>query len=181
MDYKTVREQVVQDVIRNNPNPLPLDLLRAQFDAAFFEVNSQVSEAFAAKEGKRELLRAPKTLTFTTGDADIPTDVLKKYIRDGTFLVGATRYSYRRYPDFIRPTDARLGYWTNIGETFKAIVPVTRAALTGTATATFICSPAVPATESAVYAAPEDFIPDFIAAMTQFILGQPLDVASKTA
>ncbi len=182
--YSELRERVVQGVIRTSPVSPPLDRIRAVFDACFFQVNSQVSEVFASKDTHRELLRAPKTLTFIAGEADVPTDVLKKYIEDGTFEVTGSptpHYSYLSYPDYIRTFDKRLGYWSNVGETFKAKKPITGAVLTGVALSTFICSPAVPTSETAEFVAPSDFLPEFIDAATQFIQGQMLEMAAQTA
>lgn len=178
MQYSELRERVVQGVIRGLPVSPPLDRIRAVFDASFFMINSQVAEVFAQKEAHRELLRTPKTLTFTAGEAAIPSDVLKKYIEDGTFL---PNYSYRRFPDYQRTYDRRLGYWTNIGEVIRAKKPTSGAVLTGDADTTFICSPPVPISESAEYDAPDDFVPELLDAATQFILGQMLEMASQTA
>ncbi len=189
--YKFVREQIVQGVFRAaaaSPRtpvvPPPLDRIRAQIDAAWFSVNSQVSEAFAARESNRELLRASNDISMATGTGTLPTNVLKKYIEDATFVVSATptkQYSFRRYPQFLRTGDTRLGYWTTIGDTIKAKTPQPVANLTGTATFTSICSPDVPATEDAEFVCPDDYLPDFINAMIQFVLGQTADTAAATA
>ena len=81
LTYSYIREQVVQGVIRGSlTNPISLDRVRAQFDAAFFSINSTVAQAYAAREDRRELLRVATTLTFTDGDADLPEAVLKGYI-----------------------------------------------------------------------------------------------------
>lgn len=196
--YAEIREMVVQGVIRaaatipKKPiDPPPLDRVRAVFDASFFSLNSQVSEAFAADNNKRELLRVAQTLTFTAGTATLPTDVLKKFIQDATFTTTPATgepqayYGFRRYPDFIRGCDPRLGAWTQIGESLMATTPATIGSgavpLTGNANFSSINSPTVPATEDADYDVPEDFVPDFIAAMTQYILGQTLDQSAETA
>ena len=185
--YAYIREQVVQGVIRASiANPIPLDRIRAQFDAAFFSINSQTAQAYAAQQDKRELLRTFSTITFVSGNGDLPTSTLKAYIEDGTFVPNGvvpakSHYSFRRYPDWLRGGDTRLGLWTQVGDVIKAKTPAPVAAFSGTAACSFISSPEVPATESADFVAPDDFYPDFIAAMTQYILGQPMEVASQTA
>ncbi len=190
--YKFIREEVAQGVIRglalqprNIAVPPPLDRIRAQFDAAFFTINSQTSEAFAAQESNRELLRASNDIAIVSGSGTLPSNVLKKYIDDATFVVSATptkKYSFRRYPQFLRTGDTRLGYWTNIGDTIKVKTPQpVSVAPTLTATFTSICSPDIPATEDDEYDAPDDFVPDFVSAMTQFILGQTADMAAATS
>lgn len=183
--YSYIREQVVQGVVRGSlPNPLPLDRIRAQFDAAFFSINSQTAQAYAADQDRRELLRASNTLTFVAGDSALPTNTLKSYIEDSTFYVAGSptpRYSFRRYPQWLNGGDTRLGTWTNIGEVIKARTPQPVAAFTGTATFTSICSPDVPATENDDFAAPEDYLPDLIAALVQYILGQTMEQAAQTS
>lgn len=181
LSYSTIREMTVQGVIRNSPNPPPLDKIRAIFDASFFSLNSQVSEAFAAKNDKRELLRVVGTLTFTAGSATVPTDTLKKFIQDATLTVGTTIYGFRKYNDYIRGHDPRLGAWTQIGESLLANKPQNAGVLTGSASFSSIQSPPVPATESATFDVPEDYVSDFVQAMVQFILGQTADEAAATA
>lgn len=182
--YSYIREQVVQGVIRSaslarNPAvPPPLDRIRAQFDGAFFAVNSSVAKAFASDQDKREMLRAAATLTFASGDATLPDNVLESYIEDATLAVTGKKYAFRRYPDWLRGGDPRLGLWTVVGTTVKAKTPQPVTAFTGSAATTFICSPAVPATESAEFVAPEDYVSDFIAAMVSYIFGQPMEVAT---
>ncbi len=190
--YKYVREQIVQGVLRaaaTSPRtpiiPPSLDRVRAQVDAAWFSINSQTAQAYAAQESRRELLRASNDITITSGSGTLPTNTLKGYIEDATFVVAATptkKYSFRRYPQFLRTGDTRLGYWTNIGETIKVKTPQP-VSLTPSLTATFtsICSPDIPATEDAEFVAPEDYIPDLIAAMVQYILGQTMEMAAQTA
>ena len=166
---------------RNTMIPPPLDRIRAQFDAAFFAINSTVAQTYAADEGRRELLREAVDLTFTAGDSAIPERTLKAYIEDATFYVAGKRYSFRRYPDFQRGGDPRLGLWTQVGETIKAKTPQPVVPFSGTGAFTSICSPPIPATESAEFVAPDDYYPDLIAAMIQYILGQTMETAAQTA
>lgn len=189
--YSYVREQCIQGVIRaaavnprSNLIPVPLDRIRAIFDASFFSVNSAVANVFASKQDSREMLRVVNTVTFASGDAVLPDNVLEKFIPDGTlFITGSPtpRYSFRRYPDWLRGGDPRLGLWTVIGTTMKAKTPQPVSAYSGSATYTAICSPAMPATENASFNAPDDFVSDFIEAMTEFIRGQITEVAATTA
>lgn len=181
--YATIREMVVQGVIRaaatvpKKPlEPPPLDRIRAIFDASFFTVNAGVAEAFAARNDKRELLRTVQTLTFTAGSAPLPTEVLKEYMADATLSVTSTptsKYGFRKYPDYIRGSDPRLGAWTSIGEVVLATKPAANGggALSGAATFSSINSPAVPASESATFVAADDYYDDFINAMVNYILG----------
>lgn len=181
--YSEIRERCVEGVIRSSTNPPTLDRVRMVFDASFFQINSQVSEAFASRNDRRELLRTVQTLTFTAGSATLPSDVLKKYAGDMTLAVGTTIYGFRKYPDYIRGSDPRLGAWSSIGESLLATKPVAAGGgnLSGSATFSSINSPPVPATEDADFVVPEDFLPEFVDAMVQYILGQTVNVAAETA
>lgn len=188
MQYNEIRERVVEGVVRDLPSPPPLDRVRMMFDASFFQINSQVAEAFAARQDWRELLRTEKSLTFTSGSATLSSDVLKKYVADGTFEVSGSptpHYGFRRYPDYIRGADPRLGAWSTIGESIVATTPGAIGSgatpLSGAATLTAICSPAIPATEDAEFVCPDDFLPEFINAAVQFIRGQIMNEAAETA
>lgn len=151
------------------------------FDASFTQVNSQVADAFAARNDRRELLRATDTVTFTSGTAPMPTNVLMKFIADCTLTGGTVIYGFRKYPDYLRIGDRRLGKWTTIGESLLATQPLGAGVLTGAADFSSIQSPPVPATESTEFAAPEDYLPEFISAMVNYILGQQAKVASESA
>ncbi len=179
--YAELREQVVQGVVRGLPASPPLDRIRAIFDASFFQLNSTTAESFAAIYSKRELLRRAQTITFTDGTATLPSDVLKKYVEDGTFTIAGARYGYLPLPDFLRAFDKRLGYWTIVGDTITAKKPVSGAVLTGDAETTFICSPEVPATENAEFEAPSDYVPDLLGALIEYTRGAMQEVAAKTA
>ncbi len=183
--YKSVVTQILEGVQRQSANPLSQDRIRAVIDASFFSINSQVSEAFAARESNRELLRVSNDISIVSGSATLPSNVLKKYVEDATFVVAATptkKYSFRRYPQWLRTGDTRLGYWTTIGDAIKVKTPQpVNATPTLTATFTSICSPSIPTTETAEFACPDDFLPDFINAFIQFILGQTADMAAATS
>ncbi len=186
MTYAEIRERIVQGVVRGAA-PDSLDRVRMQVDAAFFQINSTTAEAFAGHYEFRELLRAERSLTFTAGSAPLSSDVLKKYIVDGTFTVTPAtgqptpHYAYRKYADYIRNGDPRLGKWTTIGESVLATTPQTlnvgAIPLVGAATLTAICSPPIPATENDDFEAPDDFYPEFINTGILFIRGQPMEQA----
>jgi hypothetical protein len=153
-------------------------------DGSFFQINSQTAEAFAADESRRELLRATKTLTFTAGTTALPSDALKKFIFDATFVETSNpsrRYAFRQWPAYLRSADKRLGYWSTIGETVGAKVPTSAAPLSGSVSLTCACSPAVPVTETDPYIAPDDFIPELIDTGIDFIRGALLAKAAETA
>lgn len=186
--YSFIRESCLQGVIRglaqqprNVAIPPPLDRIRAIFDASFFSINSQTAQAYAARENQREMLRVSRTLTFVSGDCAVPTNTLKSYMEDCTLVVTGKKYSFRRYPQWLRTGDTRLGYWTEISDTLKAKTPVTGAAFSGSAAFSSIESPDVPTTEDDEYICPDDFLPDFEAAMIQYILGQTMEMAAQTA
>lgn len=184
MIYSEIRERVTEGVVRQSTNPPPLDRIRMLFDASFPQVNSDVSERFASQNNERDLLRASHSLTFTAGSAAIPTEVLKKFMEDGTFTVPSTPnavYGYLKYPQFLRGCDPRLGAWSFIGESLVATKPQNGGALTSPATFTAITSPSIPADEDDEFDAPSDYIPDLIAAMVQYILGQIAQEAATTS
>lgn len=174
----------MQGVIRNSTSPPPTDRIRAVFDGSIFQINSDVSERFASQNNERDLLRASHSLTFVAGSAAIPTEVLKKFIEDGTFVVPSAPtavYGYLKYPQFLRGCDPRLGAWSFIGESIVAIKPQTGAVLTSPATFTAITSPSIPTDEDAEFDAPTDYVSDLIDAMTQYILGEIAELAAKSA
>lgn len=160
-------------------------------DAAFPQVNSQCSESYASDDNKRNELRANKSLTFAAGTSTLPEGTLKKYLKDCTLsvtqVVGEppSYYAYRaEYADFIRDNDLRLGYWTTNSNTIYANTPATIGIgvipYVGAATFTCIVSPDIPLTETDVFDAPADYIPDFIDAFMLFILGQTTMTAAAT-
>lgn len=181
MIYSEIRERVIEGVIRRSIDPPPLDRIRMVFDASFFTINSEVADAFAARNDRRELLRAVESVTFTAGSAPMPTNVLMKFIEDCTLAVGTTRYGFRKYPDYVKGHDRRLGAWTTIGESILADKPLGAGALSGAADFSSIQAPPVPASESATFVAPTDYLPELISALVEYILGQQAQVASKSA
>lgn len=186
--YAYIRESCVQGVLRRlstqprTPTiPPPLDRIRAMFDGSFLAVNSTVSEVFAANESKRELLRGVDNLSFSAGDAAIPSNTLKKFIEDCTLSFSGVQYSFRRYPQWLGASSPQLGLWTSQGETLKAKSKIPVTAASGTGVFSSIKSPEIPSSESATFDAPDDFINDFVPAMSQYILGQLMQEAAESA
>lgn len=173
MTYAEVIERIIQGVQAKRPE-LSLDRLRVQADAAFPQINNQVSEAFAADQNRREMLRRLENVTFTDGEADLPSTVLKKFFDDAVLSITNQRTTFRRYPDYARGGDSRLTTWSSYGETLfcteAAVVGVDTTPYTGAATLLAICAPAIPATENAEFVAPDDYVPDFIDAGIAFLL-----------
>lgn len=167
-------------VVRNNPKPPSLDHLKAVIDAAFPQINSQVAQAYAGSEDKRELLRQTQTVAFVVGIGTLPNNVLKAFLDDAvltiTVAIGqpAQKYAYKQWPDYLRGGDNRLGYWSTQGDA----IDVTRPASAGTTLYTgngdfsAICSPDIPMLESDEYVTPADFVPDLIDAFISWILSQ---------
>lgn len=175
MIYSEVRDRIVFGVIRRATSPPSLNRLRAVVDAAFPQINSQVSQEYAAQESKRSQLRTVKSLTFSGGTATLTDDVLKSYLDDCTLLVAGAAYAYRReYADFLANVQSRLGVWSANGATIYANTAATAGSgstgLVGAASFTCIASPAIPATEIDTFVAPPDFVSDFIDSGIDFIL-----------
>ncbi len=187
-------------VIRRAPDAISLNHLRAVVDAAFPQVNSDVAEEYASDNDKRNELRVTKDLTFavdpdnpSVGLATLPDGLLKKYLNDCSLRVGVAtlvplqKYAYRPvYDDFLNGGDSRLGRWSTnsniIGATKPATVGVGPTALTGAAKFICICSPDIPVLETDEYAAPDDFVPDFIDSFIDWILaGKTMTQSASTA
>lgn len=167
--------------------PPSLNRLRAVVDAAFPQINSQVSQEYAAAESKRNQLRTVKSLTFAGGTAALTDDVLRSYLDDCTLLVSGVAYAYRReYADFLANVQSRLGIWSTNGATIYANTPATAGSgSTGyVGAASFVCiaSPAIPSTEDDEFVCPPDYTSDFIDSFIDFILsGKTMNQAAATA
>lgn len=184
MLYSEVVERIIQGVQRSRPDA-SRGRLTTEIDAAFPQINSQVSEAFAAREDKRPLLgRVFASVTFSAGSATMPAGVLEKYLKDAsltiTFNGALTRLSYRwPYTDFDRNGESRLGYWAANGTTLKAKTPSPVIPYVGTGILVAIASPAIPTTASDPFVAPEDYTPEFIATFIEYLLGKTEDKAAE--
>lgn len=186
MIYSEIVERVIQGVQRVKPD-ISRARLTMQIDAAFPQINSQVSEAFAARENKRPLLgRVFPSVSFIAGEADLPSSVLEKYLTDAsltiTFNGALTRLDYVwPYTDFSRNREPRLGCWAVNGQTVYAKTPSPVVPYTGTGILVAIASPAVPTSASATYGGPDDMIPELIDALIEFLLGKTEDEAAEAA
>jgi hypothetical protein len=161
---------------------LPADHLRVMAEAGFPQINSQVSEAYAAKEDSRSLLRKDVPLVFVGGTISIPDSVLRKYLQDSTLVLstGETASLIEPYADFLRVRDGRLPWWaySNLLISAKNSLPQGGGAYAGNATFTCIASPDVPASASVVYSAPADMVPDVIDALISYLAGKSENVAA---
>lgn len=186
MIYSEVRDRIVFGVIRRATSPPSLNRLRAVVDAAFPQINSQVSQEYAASDSKRNQLRAVKSLTFSGGTATLADDVLRSYLDDCTLSVAGVAYAYRReYADFLANVQTRLGVWSTNGATIYANTPATAGSgstgVVGAALFTCIASPAIPTLETDAFVAPPDFVSDFIDAFQDYILsGKTMNQAAAT-
>lgn len=186
MIYSEIVERIIQGVQRVKPDASRARLT-LQIDAAFPQINSQVSEAFAADEDRRPLLgRVFPSVSFASGEAALPSGVLEKYLKDAsltiTFNGSLTRLDYVwPYTDFSRNREPRLGCWAANGQTIYAKTPSPVAAYAGTGILVAIASPAVPTSASATYAGPDDMLPELIDAFIEYLLGKTEEVAAESA
>lgn len=184
MIYSEITERILQGVLRVKPDASRARLTM-QIDAAFPQINSQVSEAFAAREDKRSLLgRVFPSVSFTSGEAALPSGVLEKYLKDAsltiTFNGSLTRLDYVwPYTDFSRNRDSRLGCWAVNGQTLYAKTPAPVTAYSGTGILVCIASPALPTSAGATYVGPDDFIPELIDAFIEYLLGKTEESAAE--
>lgn len=175
MLYSEIVERVVQGVLRVKPDASRARLTM-QIDAAFPQINSQVSEAFAAQEDKRALLRKNVALVFVNGSISFPSNVLRKYLaKDATLVLGTGEKADLKepYDDFLRNLDGRLAYWAFNNAVLSAKNSEANGSgpYAGNATLTCLASPDVPATPATAYAGPDDMVPELIDALISFALG----------
>ncbi len=154
-------------------------------DTLFPVVSQSVSEAAAANEYKRSLLRREKSVTLVAGSATLDDDVLTHYTADAT-LIDPTNlnkhFAWRDYPDFVKRGDRRLGIFTlksgvllqvidpNVGFTVPLVT-------TGTYTLTIPCVVLKPATASTNVDCPDEISSDLVEALAEALRG----VAAKQA
>lgn len=183
MTYEEIIERAVQGALRESP--ITVDRLRVMAEAAFPQINSQVAEAFAAREDKRSLLRKNIPLDFVDGSIGIPAGVLKKYLKDATLVLSTNEKAafIEPYDDFLRVRDSRLPWWAFNNSVVSAINSASGGGgvYVGPATLTCIASPDIPATFTTAYAGPDDMIPELIEALISFLLGKTEDEAAETA
>lgn len=174
MIYSEVVERIVQGVLRAKPDASRGRLLM-QIDAAFPQINDEVSNAFAANEDRRALIRKDESLTFVGGSIGIPAGVLKDYLKDATLVLstGDTASLIEPYADYLRVRDNRLAWWSYSNLLVSAKNSATNGsggAYAGAATLTCIKSPAIPTLATDTFVAPEEFVTQFIAAFIEYLL-----------
>lgn len=155
----------------------------------FPEVSQSVSEAAAANEYKRSLLRREKSLTLVAGTATLTDDVLTHYIADATLIDPAVlnkRYAWRDYPDFVKRGDKRIGVFTlKGGNTFQVIDPNVGFAVplttTGARTLNVPCVVVAPAVYTDQVVCPAEIESDLIEALSEALRGQLPKVAGEAA
>lgn len=174
MTYAEIVERVIQGVMRVKPGASRA-AVTMQIDAAFPQINNQVSQEYAANEDNRVVLRKNVSLTFAGGVIAIPENVLRKYLKDATLMLstGEVAALIEPYADFLRVRDGRLPWWAFNNLVVNAINSLANGggAYTGAATLTCIASPDIPATSATAFAAPDDYVPDLIDALILFIVG----------
>lgn len=182
MTYAEITERIVQGVRRLNPNASRA-AITLQIDAAFPQINNQVSQEYAAKEDNRAILRRNVPLTFVGGSIGIPESVLRKYLKDSTLMLstGEIAALIEPYADFLRVRDGRLPWWafSNLLVSAKSSAANGGGAYAGAATLTCIQSPDVPTTAASTFVAPDDYVPDLIDALIAFVAGKTADTAAQ--
>lgn len=187
MVYAEIVERILQGVLRVNPKA-SRGALTMQIDAAFPQLNRQVSEEFAGRETFRPLMRRTFSLTFAGGTANLNDLVLKKYLEDARLSVPVvsgdppTCFEYVDAADYDRTRDGRLGKWKVEGSTITAEMPADSEdgaiPYVGNAFLNCVACPEVPATSATVYAGLSDMLPELIDAGIQFLLGQTTNKAA---
>lgn len=147
-------------------------------DTLFPVVSQAVSEAAAADEFKRSLLRREKSVTLVAGLATLTSDVLTRYMADATLLDPATltkKYTWRDYSHFVRTSDRRLGEFTCNGTTLMVrdpnqsfAVPLTAS---GARTLIIPCVVVKPATATTAIDCPDEILSDLDEALSEALRG----------
>lgn len=181
MTFDEILERVTWSVKRSSA--LSVEQVRVIAEAAFPQINNQVSQEYAAKEDNRAILRKNVSLTFVGGSIGIPQNVLRKYLKDSTLVLstGEIAAFIEPYADFLRVRDGRLAWWSfsNLLVSARNSAANGGGAYAGAATLTCIASPEIPATASTVFAAPDDYNPDLIDALITFVAGRSADAAAQ--
>jgi hypothetical protein len=158
-------------------------------DTLFDEVAQSVSEAAAADEYRRSLLRRTKSLTFVAGTATLTDDVFTDFIADATLIDPnslSKHYAWRDYPDFIRRGDRRIGIFTVMGgDTIQIIDPnvgfTDPLTTTGARTLTTPCFVVKPAAATDPMDCPDQIISDLTEALSNALRGELTKVAGEAA
>jgi hypothetical protein len=155
----------------------------------FDEVAQSVSEAAAANEYKRSLLRRTKTITLVAGEATLSDDVLTHYVADAELLYPSSltkHYAWRDYPDFVRRGDKRIGIFTIIGGVTLQVVDPNQnftipLSATGSRLLTLPCVVLKPATADTAVDAPNEILSDLTEALSNALRGQLSKLAGEAA
>jgi len=158
-------------------------------DTLFPVVSQSVSEAAAANDYKRSLLRREKSVTLVAGEATLDDDVLTHYMSDATLIDPSNlnkHYAWRNYPDFIKRGDRRLGVFTAKGGTLLQVIDpqvgfTVPLVTTGTYTLTIPCVVVKPATATTNVDAPDEILSDIREALSQALRGQLPKTAGEAA
>lgn len=179
--FDEILDRVTWGVRRNSQ--LPIEQIRVIAEAAFPQINNQVSQEYAANEDNRVVLRKNVSLTFVGGSIDIPSNVLLKYLRDSTLVLSVTgevASLVEPYSDYLRVRDGRLPYWSysNFLISAKNSARFGGGAYAGAASFTCIASPDIPVAATDLYTAPDDFTPDLIDALITYVIGKSASTAA---
>jgi len=158
-------------------------------DTLFPIVSQSVSEAAAADEYKRSLLRREKSITLVAGTATLTSDVLTKYIADSTLIDPAAlskKYAWRDYPQFIRSSDRRLGKYTlRGGGTLQVVEPNANfsvpLAATGARTLVVPCAVSKPTLATDDIDCTDEVLSDLDEALSEALRGQIAKLAGAAA
>lgn len=184
MIYSEIIEKAIQGVLRVRPEASRARLTM-QADAAFSQINDEVSITFAANEDKRALLRKNVALVFVSGSIGIPAGVLKDYLKDATLQLstGEVASLIEPYADFLRVRDNRLPWWSYSNSLMSAINSATYGSgvYSGAATLTCIASPDIPVLAADTFTGPDEFTVKLINALTEYLTGKPEDDAATNA
>ena len=190
ISYQELIYSAINNALRGvDPQPSPSVDATMIAETLFPIVSQSVSEAAAANEYKRSLLRRQKSITLAAGQATLSDDVLTHYIADSTLIDPATltkKYAWRDYPQFIRSSDRRLGKYTLVGgDTLQVVepnasftVPLTAS---GARTLTIPCVVVKPAAATDPVDCPDEIASDLMEALSEALRGQLAKMAGEAA
>lgn len=144
------------------------------------EVFEGVARALAGDGRSASLPRLTKTVTFANGAATVSSDVLTRCRFDSSLYdPDDTTKVYSLVPewdDFTQVYDTRLGYYTFRGGTALYVIEPGEGyedgeGLDGDLRLTIPCVPAVPAAASTAIDAPQEFVTEVLAALTERLKG----------
>lgn len=183
MTYEELLRSAMSNATRGMPpaQSAAIDALSIA-DTLFPIVSQAVSEAAAADEFKRSLLRRVKSITLAAGSATLSDDVLTKYVADATLFDPANlnrRYAWRDYPNFVKTSDPRMGEFTVRGGTILMVrdpgqafaVPLTASGARSLITPCVVVKPAL-ATDDVD--APDEVISDLDEALAESLRSEIL-------